>query len=270
MRSIQAASLCAAGAGIIGLAAVAAWGAHAVPHSPPAAGPLPRPSPQPRPVPLTDFSRRTLTHHVSLYAATRPSIVSRAGWGADESLLHEAPRYGHAVRVVFLHHTDNGNGYDCARVPEIIRGIYTGHVKDQNWDDVGYNFFVDKCGTIYEGRAGGVTRPVVGAQSVGFNIDTMGIAAIGSYDAAGSVPHAMTEAIAKLSAWKLGLAGIDPRSTQTLRSTNNKARFHKGAHADFAAISGHRDAYFTDCPGEELYARLPAIRAEAARLQGRH
>jgi hypothetical protein len=80
----------------------------------------------------------------------------------------------------------------------------------------------------------------------------------------------MTESIAKLAAWKLGLTGVDPRGTQTLRSTNDKSRFPKGTRAAFQAVSGHRDAFFTDCPGEELYAKLPAIRAEAARLQGRH
>jgi uncharacterized protein with LGFP repeats len=269
MRSIHAASLCAAGAGIVGLAAVAAWGVHGIPYRPQAAGPLPRPSPQLRPLPLPELSQRSLVHRVSVYGAPRPAIVTRAQWDADESLRKEAPRYGHAVRVVFLHHTDNGNGYDCDQVPEIIRGIYTGHVRDHDWDDVAYNFFVDKCGTIYEGRAGGVARPVTGAQSVGFNTDTMGIAAIGTYDAVGTVTGAMTESIAKLSAWKLGLAGVDPQGTETLVSSNDKSRFPKGTRAQFHTIAGHRDSFFTDCPGDELYAKLPAIRAEAARLQGR-
>lgn len=269
MRSIQAASLCATGAGIIGLAAISAWGAHAVPYRAQAAGPLPRPSPQPGPLPLPDLPERSLTHRISLYAAPRPAIVTRARWGADESLRHEAKHQGHAVRVVFLHHTDSGNGYKCDQVPKIIRGIYTGHVKDHRWDDVAYNFFVDKCGTIYEGRAGGITRPVTGAHSVGFNVDTMGIAALGSFNTAGSVPRAMTQAIAKLSAWKLGLAGVNPRGRQTLRSTSNDSRYRKGSRHRFPAVSGHRDSFFTDCPGDELYAKLPTIRAQAARLQGR-
>lgn len=270
MRSFHAASLWAAGAGIVGLAAVAAGGVAGVAsYRPQAAGPLPRPSPQFRPLPLPGLAQRASVHRVSVYDAPRPAIVMRAQWDADESLRKEAPRYGHAVRVVFLHHTDNGNGYDCARAPELIRAIYAGHVKDHDWDDVAYNFFVDKCGTIYEGRAGGVARPVTGAQSVGFNTDTMGIAAIGNYDAAGTVTGAMTRAISRLAAWKLGLAGVDPRSTQTLVSSNDKSRFRKGTRAQFKAIVGHRDSFFTDCPGDDLYARLPAIRAEAARLQGR-
>jgi uncharacterized protein with LGFP repeats len=269
MRSIHAASLCTAGAGIVGLAAMAAWGVHTLPYRAQAAGALPSPSPQLRPVPLPDLARRSFDRRPAPYGAPRPEIVTRAQWGANESLREEAPRYGHAVRVVFLHHTDNGNGYDCGQVPEIIRGIYTGHVKDHHWDDVAYNFFVDRCGTIYEGRAGGVARPVTGAQAVGFNTDTMGIAAVGTYDATGTVTQAMTDAIAQLSAWKLGLTGVDPRGTQKLRSTNAESRFRKGSIEEFHAISGHRDSFFTDCPGDDLYGKLRAIRAEAARLQGR-
>ena len=49
------------------------------------------------------------------------------------------------------------------------------------WRDFGYNFAVDKCGNIYEGRAGGVAKPVLGAHTLGFNTDSMGIAVLGTY-----------------------------------------------------------------------------------------
>lgn len=154
-------------------------------------------------------------------------------------------------------------------MPRIIRDIYSGHIQSRHWDDVAYNFFVDKCGTIYEGRAGGSDRPVTGAHSIGFNKDTMGIAAIGTYDAKGSVPQEMAESIARIAAWKLGLSDIDPRGEVGLVSSSSKSRFKKGKQAVFHVIAGHRDAYMTDCPGKELYAELPEIRTEAARLQGR-
>ncbi|MFD7948579.1 hypothetical protein ACFV5K_37680, partial [Streptomyces sp. NPDC059744] len=69
--------------------------------------------------------------------------------------------------------------------------------------------------------------------------------------------------------WKLGLRGVDPRSKVRLTSTNDKSRYPKGTSASFHAISAHRDGFATDCPGEALVARLPAIRDLAARLQGR-
>ncbi|MFG2847528.1 hypothetical protein ACGF12_30820 [Kitasatospora sp. NPDC048296] len=39
----------------------------------------------------------------------------------------------------------------------------------------------------------------------------------------------------------------------------------KGTVVDFAAISGHRDAFNTGSPGAALYAQLPALRTAAAR-----
>jgi uncharacterized protein with LGFP repeats len=174
------------------------------------------------------------------------------------------------VRAVVLHHTDTGNAYDCSQVPGMIRNLYTGHVKDRGWGDIAYNFLVDKCGTIYAGRAGGTDWPVVGAHTVGFNHDTMGIAAIGTFTAGTTVPQAMIDAIAKLSAWELGLTSTDPRGHTRLTSTSDASRYRKGRSVVFNTISGHRDTVFTDCPGPALYKLLPAIRAQAARLQGRH
>ncbi|WP_328887349.1 peptidoglycan recognition protein family protein [Streptomyces sp. NBC_00316] len=204
-----------------------------------------------------------------LHAAHRPVIVSRAQWQADETKRDPRAHYAGGVTAIFIHHTDTPNDYECADVPRTLRNLYTGQTRDRDWGDIGYNFLVDKCGTIYEGRAGGVDRPVVGAHTVGFNRGTAGIAAIGTFGRGAPVPAAMEHAIAALAAWKLGLRGVDPRGRVRLTSTNDKSRYPKGTSADFFAISGHRDAYTTDCPGEALSAALPAIRDIAADLQGR-
>ncbi|MEU4092224.1 peptidoglycan recognition protein [Streptomyces sp. NPDC026673] len=268
-RPRRAVGVWATASATAGVAAVAVLGVHnAIIHiDPPSVHAVPAPSPQLMPFP--DLAARARLHRVPLYPAHEPAIVSRKSWGADESLRTEPPHYGHTVKAVFLHHTDSVNDYRCKDVPRIIRDIYSGHIQGRHWDDVAYNFFVDKCGTIYEGRAGGSDRPVTGAHSIGFNKDTMGIAAIGTYDAKGSVPPVMIEAIAKVAAWKLGLSDIDPRGEVTLVSTSSKSRFKKGKRAVFHVIAGHRDAFMTDCPGKQLYAELPEIRTEAARLQGR-
>jgi hypothetical protein len=83
------------------------------------------------------------------------------------------------------------------------------------------------------------------------------------------VPRAMTDAIAALAAWKLGLSGVDPRSRVRLVSSNSGSRFAAGTSATLPALAGHNDGYMTSCPGAALTARLPAIRDLAARLQGR-
>jgi hypothetical protein len=197
----------------------------------------------------------------------RPFIVTRRGWGANEALRQGQAPYTGTVKAVFIHHTAETNDYSCSQSPAIIRGIYRYHVQSSHWRDIGYNFLVDKCGKIYEGRAGGVARPVMGAHTFGFNANTSGIAVLGSY-AEAEPSAAVTTALARLSAWKLGIGGISPTSKVSLFSGGG-TKYPKGRTATFNAVSGHRDGYVTGCPGEALYRELGSIRSQAARIQGR-
>ncbi|GGT59844.1 hypothetical protein GCM10010271_73870 [Streptomyces kurssanovii] len=196
----------------------------------------------------------------------RPPIVSRKAWRADEGMVRERATYTGAVSAVFLHHTGHLNGYDCADAPRMLREMQRDHVESDGWDDIGYNFVVDRCGTIYEGRAGGVGRPVQGAHTKGFNDDSIGIAALGTFGPGTTVPPALEAGIVKVAAWKLR-SGADPRGTVRLVSTNDESTYEKGEVARLHVISGHRDAFRTDCPGDVLYERLPVIREAVARLR---
>ncbi|WP_043244776.1 MULTISPECIES: peptidoglycan recognition protein [unclassified Streptomyces] len=262
MRVLRAVLCCVPGALALGLLVLCAVGADRTGPAPlrAAAGPV-------LPAAALPVQGRALS--VKAHAVP-PRIVPRTEWLAGADTYHRDPiRYADRVRAVFVHHTDSPNGYDCADTPRIIRYLYAGQAGGKEWDDIGYNFLVDRCGTVYEGRAGGVDRAVVGAHTQGFNRDTAGIAAIGTFTEGTPVPRAMTDAIAAVAAWKLGLSGVDPRSTVRLVSSNSQSRFDAGTGADFLAVSGHRDGYETFCPGLALMAELPAIRERAARLQGR-
>ncbi|MFF7365961.1 N-acetylmuramoyl-L-alanine amidase [Streptomyces sp. NPDC008125] len=201
------------------------------------------------------------------YIGPRPGIVTRKGWGADESLRERQFAYTTTVKAAFVHHSATGNNYTCSQSASILRGIYRYHVKSNGWRDIGYNFAVDKCGNIYEGRAGGVTRAVLGAHTLGFNTNTMGIAVLGSF-ASTNPPTAAVNAVAKLTAWKLGLFGINPKGSVTLVSGGGN-RYKKGSSVKMNAISGHRDGFATECPGARLYKKLGTARTTSARLQGR-
>ncbi|MFJ5259263.1 peptidoglycan recognition protein [Streptomyces sp. NPDC088387] len=203
------------------------------------------------------------------HPAPRPEIVPRSVWLEATAGRTPPPRYDDKVVAVFVHHTDSPNRYDCADAPRIIRYLYAGQTGPRDWDDIGYNFLVDRCGTIYEGRAGGVDRAVTGAHTQGFNHRTAGIAALGTFTAGAEVPRVMTDAIAALAAWKLGLTDTDPRVDVRLVSSNSLSRYAAGTAATLPALAGHKDGYMTSCPGAALTARLPEIRALAARLQGR-
>lgn len=196
----------------------------------------------------------------------QPAVVTREQWHADEDLVKEGPHYTGAARAVFVHHTGNPNDYDCADAPDLIRAVQSDHIQQDGWDDIGYNFLVDRCGTIYEGRAGGVARSVRGAHTKGFNTDTVGIAAIGTFGEGAEVPKPMMEALVKLTAWKLR-PGTDPLGTVELVSTNDESRFDRGQVARLNVVSGHRDSYETRCPGDVLYGLLPELRERAAKLR---
>ncbi|MDF6020643.1 N-acetylmuramoyl-L-alanine amidase [Streptomyces sp. JH34] len=201
------------------------------------------------------------------FVGPRPRIVTRKGWGADESLRERAFAYTSTVKAAFIHHSATGNNYTCAQAPSVLRSIYRYHVKSSGWRDFGYNFAVDKCGNIYEGRAGGVTKAVLGAHTLGFNTNSMGIAVLGSYSSK-NPPAAAVTAIAKLTAWKLGLFGRNPKGKVTLVS-GGSGKYKKGAKAKLNVISGHRDGFATECPGIRLYKKLGTARTSSAKLQGR-
>jgi hypothetical protein len=203
------------------------------------------------------------------HSAPRPHIVPRSAWLGDAAHRQPPPRYDDKVVAVFVHHTDTPNDYDCADAPRLIRDLYTGQTGIRRWDDIGYNFLVDRCGTVYEGRAGGVDRPVTGAHTQGFNHRTAGIAALGTFTAGTKVPRAMTDAIAAVAAWKLGLSDTDPRGRVRLVSSNDLSRYASGTTATLHTLAGHNEGFMTSCPGAALRAGLPEIRERAARLQGR-
>ena len=191
-------------------------------------------------------------------AAAKPAILTRAAWGANESLRRVAPTYGKIV-MGFVHHTDSSNSYTASQVPAIIRGFYAYHVKSLGWNDIGYNYLVDRFGRTWEGRYGGVTRAVVGAQTMNYNSVSTGVAAIGNFDVA-AAPPAMTNAFKRIFAWKFQLAGIP--ATGSVPSP----RPPSWSTTYFQRISGHRNAFQTACPGRYLYAKLPEIRSGTAAL----
>ena len=198
---------------------------------------------------------------VPLPARPVPRMVTRAGWGADEAIVKGTPEFTGPIRVFFVHHTATGNAYSCADSARIVRGIQAYQVRSKGWDDIGYNFLVDKCGNVFEGRVGGVGRSVLGAHTLGFNTDASAIAVIGTYDTAGVSARVRT-AIAAVAAYKLGAFGNSPTGTVTLVSGGSD-RFPKGMRVTLNRISGHRDTGRTECPGDALYAQLPEIRAIA-------
>jgi hypothetical protein len=213
---------------------------------------------------------------------------SRADWAADESLMKWQPEL-HPVQALTVHHTATGNADpDPAST---VRAIYRYHAVDNGWGDIGYQYLVDEQGVVYEGRSSGtasrscVTRGsdgtlgdgsdfgheetdldgdgrtgemVTGAHASGWNSGNLGVALLGDFtegSTSGGEPTAaaldgLEDVLAELSSRH----GLDPTGTIGYVNPVN------GSTKSVATISGHRDWNATECPGDRLYAQLPAIR----------
>ena len=191
---------------------------------------------------------------------TQPAIVSREGWGGDSCPPRADPSFGE-VKLAFIHHTVSTNEYGPADSAAMVLGICRYHRNSNGWNDIGYNFLVDRFGTIFEGRAGGTAEAVVGAQAQGYNSQSTGIASIGTFSTAGQ-SEAGLRAIANLLSWKLALHGVPARGKVPLLSGGGSTnRYPSGSRPAFERISGHRDANGTACPGDGLYTQLERLRS---------
>ena len=214
---------------------------------------------------------RTPSTADSAQAATaEPPVVSRAAWGADPRYMTWAPQF-YATKKLIVHHTDTSNDYaDRAGAEAQVRSIYYYHSVTQGWGDIGYNFLIDKFGTVYEGRysreyAGAnpsgddsLEHGVTGAHTSGWNSGTVGIAMLGTFTDQDVTPAAR-QALESMLAWEAGRNGIDPQATQTFVNPVS------GASITTANIASHRDYAATACPGDTFYATLPVIRSDVAR-----
>jgi N-acetylmuramoyl-L-alanine amidase len=200
----------------------------------------------------------------------QPPIIARRAWAQGVAHPRLAPGYG-AVRMGFVHHTQNPNGYAPGEVPAMLRAIYAFHRYFNGWNDIGYNFVVDLYGRIFEARAGGIDEPVVGAHAGGYNLASTGVAVLGSFMSA-PVSPAAAGALQRLLAWKLALHGVPAEGSVSVRVNPAGARYSRfpaNARVPLPRIAGHRDGDSTDCPGDALYGELAGIRQGVRRLAGR-
>jgi hypothetical protein len=186
-------------------------------------------------------------------AVDRPRIITRAGWGANESWRRGTPSRASSVHMGVVHHTATSNSYSDARA--VMRSMYNYHTNTLGWSDLGYNIVVDQQGNVYEGRAGGLDRGVIGAHARGYNTGSFGVSVIGNFQHV-EPPRAALRALERVIAWQSSIYGINPDgwTNKTNGSWTN-------------TIVGHRQVGSTACPGR-IQNHLPSIRsATAAQVQ---
>jgi hypothetical protein len=236
----------------------------------------------------TDGPALVVGHRRAATAAAATPCRSRADWGADESLTAwskgtDVQSY-YPVQVLTVHHTAGSNdpGQDYAAT---VRAIYSYHVTTNGWSDIGYNELIDGNGVVYEGRNAGHTSAsclygggtgsdfahqtstddvVTGAHVAGYNAGNLGIALLGCFDASSACSGSTQPTSAAVSALEDQLASLSTRHHLDPQGTVTYTNPVTGTTATEPTVPGHRDFEATACPGGNLYAQLPAIRAAAA------
>lgn len=189
----------------------------------------------------------------------RPPMHSRAQWGAraPAQALSIAPD----LKLAVVHHSVNANTYSAEDVPALLRGIQAYHMDAQGWDDIAYNFAVDRFGRIWEARGGGVGNAVIGGHARGFNTYSVGVVVLGDFTSSHPTDAAV-DAVAEVIGWKFAHHQVELRGTTPFTSMGSP-RYDSGVVVELPRIVTHRDVGQTSCPGARLYERLDEIRSLA-------
>jgi hypothetical protein len=205
---------------------------------------------------------------------TLPDIVTRKEWGADPRYFNTgtsgcaAPYYASQVKMAFVHHTAGSSDYTRDQSDDIVRAIYYFHTQSRGYCDIAYNFLIDRFGMIFEGRAGGMGRPVIPGSQMGFNTSTFSVATMGTWQDV-APPAATVSSLDRLLSWRLDVAHLPPNGYATMVSAGGSTtKYPAGTVVHLHLISGHRDTGITECPGDRLYSQLPEIRQVVYRLGG--
>jgi hypothetical protein len=227
-------------------------------------------------------------------ATAAPSCMSRADWGADESIsgwhTNGDQQAFSPAQVMTVHHTAGPNNAD-QDYGATVRAIYSYHVKTNGWSDIGYHYLIDGHGVLYEGRDTGHTSTsclnnggdgsdfahepgtdevVTGAHTRGYNTGNLGIALMGCFEPTSSACTGETRPrYAAQDTLETQLAKLATRHDLEPEGTVHYVNPDNQITRDIDTISGHRDHGDTQCPGGDLYALLPMIRSNvASRMAG--
>lgn len=186
-------------------------------------------------------------------ACLKPASIDQQVWRDGLAEPQSAPREN-LVKHMIVHHSATSN--DVTDYYAAVRNIYLYHINVNKWDDIGYNYLIAPDGTIFEGREDFNTfgeDNVFGAHFCAKNSGTMGICMIGDYSGTVLPTEAALSALKTLLAWKANKEALNV----------NDSYPHPNAGSEpLGVIAGHRNGCATQCPGENMYARLADIRAQ--------
>lgn len=197
----------------------------------------------------------------------KPPVVSRVEWGvptrcSDGRVPPSWPVQPTSVTHMIIHHTVTSNSAsDWAAQVRLVWELHAcgDRLVRGGAGDIGYNFLVAPNGVMFEGRARAPNDgDSIGAHFLCMNLNTMGVAFLGTYTDVPPTSVALSSA-EQLLAWKSAQRNIDPLGSS----------FHPASQLSLSNIAGHRDGNdspspsrcnTTSCPGDALWNLLPRIR----------
>jgi hypothetical protein len=170
-------------------------------------------------------------------------IVTREQWGAKPVTKPGHPVSMGPVSMVFIHHSDSS---DSEGEEAEVRRIQSLHMAGGVSSDIDYSWLVGRAADVYEGRGWGVEEGGTGTGPGEKPDGNMGgvsysICCLGNYTQKKPTTE-MIDAIRELIH-----EGVERGSiTKKVYDPDN--------------IRGHRDVRATNCPGDNLFDQLDAIR----------
>jgi hypothetical protein len=192
----------------------------------------------------------------------------RADWAGK--LSAKGPLQAETPRFLLVHHTVSSNTYAETAVADQIRGFFNFHTgPEKGWNDVAYNFFIDRFGGVWEARTGSLAGPVRGDATGGNQGFSQLVCMVGDFGAQPPSPAAV-ESLARVLGALGAKYGIDTSPGATTSFVSRKSnRWKAGLCVETPTIAGHREMSQTTCPGDALFAivrdELPARVARVRR-----
>ncbi len=180
-------------------------------------------------------------------------IVPRDAWGGD--LAPTGPlRREDDVRFLLVHHTAGAENQSTVSVLRTAYAWHTSNDPSKRWADVCYEFFVDRDGLVWEGRAGSILQPMEADATGGSQGFAQLVCMIGTFSDHLPTEAAQASLVATL-AWLAERSSIDTSpGAQTSFVSRGSNRWKAGTAVSTSTIAGHRDMTYTECPGDALYA----------------
>lgn len=191
-----------------------------------------------------------------------PDIRLRSAWTDVDPA---GPLASEDVRFLIIHHTASSTQHELEDVPGILRGIRSFHVEGRGWNDIAYNFLIDRYGVIWEGRAGSLGGPVAGDATGGNQGFTQLVCLIGDFTAEPPTDAAQQSLVATL-AWLAAIYDVEVEAGATVSFVSRGSnRWPEGTEVTTTPIAGHRDMSLTSCPGDAFYPMLSEVVAPMVR-----